>query len=100
VAPSPPRAVRRRPRRRRHRARIRAPCRAALRLAERWAAGATDGTPPARLQGSDSTASPHTFDSVLVDCVHPLEPEEAGGDDTARDVAFVWRDPAVALPGP
>jgi hypothetical protein len=36
---------------------------------------------------------------VLVDCVHPLEPDEAGGDDTERDVAFVWRDPAVALPG-
>ena len=75
------------------------PCRAALRLAERWAARATDGTRPARLQGSDCTATPHTFDSVLVDCVHPLEPDEAGGDDTARDVAFVWRDPAVALPG-
>jgi hypothetical protein len=56
--------------------------------------GATGTAPGLRLH-----ATPHTFDSVLVDCVHPLEPDEAGGDDTARDVAFVWRDPAVALPG-
>src|SRR3954451_19748266 len=75
------------------------PCPAALRLAAAWAARATAGDRPRRLQGFDCTATPHTFDSVLVDCVHPLEPDEASGDDVARDVAFVWRDPAVALPG-
>src|SRR4051794_1816267 len=64
-------------------------CRAALRLAERWAARASGGTRPARLRGYDCNATLHTFDSVLVDCVHPLEPDEAGTDDTARDVAFV-----------
>ena len=76
-----------------------APCRVALRLAARWASAAVAGTRPARLQGFDCTATAHTFDNVLVDCVHPLEPDEVGGDDVARDVAFVWRDPAVALPG-
>jgi hypothetical protein len=59
---------------------------------------ASAGARPARLQGFTCTATRHTFDSVLVDCVHPLEPDEVGGDDTARDVAYVWRDPAVALP--
>ena len=73
-------------------------CVVALRLAGRWAARATAGDRPDRLQGFDCTATSHTFDNVLVDCVHPLEPDEAG-DDVARDVAFVWRDPAVALPG-
>src|SRR4051794_35221058 len=76
-----------------------APCRVALRLAERWASRAVSGARPARLQGFDCTATAHTFDSVLVDCVHPLEADEMGGDDVARDVAFVWRDPAVAVPG-
>jgi TolB protein len=75
------------------------PCRKALRLAARWAAQAVAGAPPARLQGFDCTATPHTFDDVLVDCVHPLDADAAGDDDVARDVAFVWRDPAVALPG-
>jgi hypothetical protein len=78
-----------------------APCRKAMRLAGRWAARAAAGAPPARLQGFSCTATPHTFDNVLVDCRHPLEAGEAGeaGDgDVARDVAFVWRDPAVALP--
>jgi Tol biopolymer transport system component len=75
------------------------PCPVALRLAAAWAARATAGDRPRRLQGFACAATPHTFDSVLVDCVHPLEPDEVGGDDVARDVAFVWRDPAVALPG-
>src|SRR3954452_17504020 len=75
------------------------PCPAALRLAAAWAARATAGDRPRRLQGFDCTATPHTFDNVLVDCVHPPEPDEVGGDDVARHVAFVWRDPAVALPG-
>jgi Tol biopolymer transport system component len=76
-------------------------CRKALRLAARWAARAAGGARPARLQGLHCTATPHTFDSVLVDCAHPREPDEAGeaDDDGARDVAFVWRDPVVALPG-
>src|SRR3954470_1592385 len=69
-----------------------APCRVALRRAARWAAAAVAGARPARLHGFYCTATAHTFDQVLVDCVHPLEADEMGGDDVARDVAFVWRD--------
>jgi hypothetical protein len=50
-------------------------CAAAPRLARRWAERAPAGARPGRLRGFDC------------------------GDDVARDVAFVWRDPAVALPG-
>jgi Tol biopolymer transport system component len=75
-------------------------CRKARRLAEAWAARASAGAAPDRLQGFACTHAPHTFDSVLVDCVHPPEPDEADDDGAAsRDVAFVWRDPAVVLPG-
>jgi Tol biopolymer transport system component len=78
-------------------------CRAALRLAARWARDASAGRPPARLRGFTCTATPHTFDLVLVECRHApgREPDDEADDDSsaARDVAFVWRDPAVALPG-
>ena len=79
-------------------------CRAALRLAARWAARAAAGTRPARVRGFDCTATPHTLDLVVVDCRHAENDEDvapAGGERheaAARDVAFVWRDPAVAPP--
>jgi TolB protein len=66
-------------------------CRAALRQAARWAARAAAGDPPARLRGYACTRAPHTFDLTLVRCRQ--------GDGGRRDVAFVWRDPAAALPG-
>jgi Tol biopolymer transport system component len=69
-------------------------CAGALAQARRWAAEATAGDPPARLRGYACTATPHTFDLVLVDCVKD-EPEPG---DRPRDVAFVWRDPGVVLP--
>jgi len=69
-------------------------CDTALRQARRWAAEAADDDPPARLRGYACTTAPHTFDLVLVRCVK--DEEEPG--DGPRDVAFVWRDPAVTLP--
>jgi len=69
-------------------------CDTALRQARRWAAEAADDDPPARLRGYACTTAPHTFDLVLVRCVK--DEEEPG--DPPRDVAFVWRDPAVTLP--
>ena len=69
-------------------------CGTALRQARRWAAEAADDDPPARLRGYACTTAPHTFDLVLVRCVK--DEEEPG--DPPRDVAFVWRDPAVTLP--
>jgi Tol biopolymer transport system component len=69
-------------------------CATALLQARRWAAEAADDDPPARLRGYACTTAPHTFDLVLVRCVK--DEEEPG--DPPRDVAFVWRDPAVTLP--
>jgi Tol biopolymer transport system component len=76
-------------------------CRKALRFAERWAGKASAGAPPARLQGFTCTATTHTFDNVLVRCDHPRGHDAADedDDDATREVAFVWRDPGVALPG-
>jgi Tol biopolymer transport system component len=69
-------------------------CATALVQARRWAAEAADDDPPARLRGYACTTARHTFDLVLVRCVK--HEEERG--DRPRDVAFVWRDPAVTLP--
>ena len=69
-------------------------CTNAVAQARRWAAEAAAGAPPARLRGYACTTAPHTFDLVLVRCVKD-EPEPG---DPPRDVAFVWRDPAVTLP--
>ena len=71
-----------------------APCAAAVIQARRWAAQAAAGDPPARLRGYACTTAPHTFDLVLVRC---MKDEDEPGDPP-RDVAFVWRDPAVTLP--
>jgi Tol biopolymer transport system component len=71
----------------------RTPCRAALRQARRWAARAAAGRPPARLSGFACTRARHTFDLVLMHCRAPA------GEGRTRDVAFVWRDPEVPLPG-
>jgi sugar lactone lactonase YvrE len=77
-------------------------CAKALRLAGRWAARAAAGNRPTRVQGFACAATPHTFDLVLVDCKHAAEsakvvaPTRGERDDKGpRDVAFVWRDPAV-----
>jgi Tol biopolymer transport system component len=72
-------------------------CRAALRQATRWAASAAAGDPPARLRGYACTAVPHTFDLVLVRCAKG-EDDPGEDEERPRDVAFVWRDPAVTLP--
>ena len=69
-------------------------CASALSHARRWAAEAAGGDPPARLRGYACTTAPHTFDLVLVRCVK----DEVEPGDPPRDVAFVWRDPAVTLP--
>ena len=71
-----------------------APCAAAVIQARRWAAQAAAGDPPARLRGYACTTAPHTFDLALVRC---MKDEDEPGDPP-RDVAFVWRDPAVTLP--
>jgi hypothetical protein len=63
-----------------------APCHAALRVAGRWARRALAAGPPAAVRGYACASAPHTFDQVVVECLH------AGG---RKGVAFVWRAPAA-----
>jgi hypothetical protein len=69
---------------------MRVRCHAALRIARRWSEAADGGAPPTRIRGLTCTATPQPYDLTVVEC--------AGGHKApcARDVAFVWRDPARA----
>jgi Tol biopolymer transport system component len=68
---------------------MRVPCHLARRIARRWTEAADAGTPPTRLEGLRCTTTPHTYDLVVVQCTgHRAR--------CARDLAFVWRDPARA----
>ncbi len=68
---------------------MRVPCHVARRIARRWSEAADAGAPPARLRGLTCTATRQPYDLTVVDC----SSHEAS---RARDVAFVWRDPARA----
>ena len=57
-------------------------CDVALDVATEWQAGARLGAAPGKLRGFDCTATPHTFDQLLVQCEH-RGPKKA--------VAFVYR---------
>jgi hypothetical protein len=67
----------------------RVPCHVARRIARRWTEAADAGAPPTRFKGLRCTTAPHTYDLVVVQCTGHRAP-------CARDVAFVWRDPARA----
>ena len=68
---------------------MRVQCHVARRIARRWSEAADAGAPPTRLKGLRCTTAPHTYDLVLVQCT-------GHGAPCARDIAFVWRDPARA----
>jgi Tol biopolymer transport system component len=68
---------------------MRVPCHVARRIARRWSAAADAGAPPARLRGLTCTTTPEPYDLTVVACGSHKAP-------CARDVAFVWRDPARA----
>jgi Tol biopolymer transport system component len=68
---------------------MRVPCHVARRLARRWAQAADGGSPPARLKGLACSTTQQPYDLTVVQC-------SAGKRPCARDVAFVWRDPARA----
>jgi hypothetical protein len=68
---------------------MRVPCHVARRLARRWTEAADAGAPPAKLKGLGCTSTPHTYDLTVVAC-------GSGKAPCARDIAFVWRDPARA----
>ena len=65
------------------------PCHVARRIARRWSAAADAGTPPVRIRGLTCTTTQQPYDLTVVSCgSHKAR--------CARDVAFVWRDPARA----
>jgi Tol biopolymer transport system component len=65
------------------------PCHVARRLARRWSVAADAGPPPARIRGLTCTTSQQPYDLTVVACSSHKAP-------CARDIAFVWRDPARA----
>jgi dipeptidyl aminopeptidase/acylaminoacyl peptidase len=68
---------------------MRVPCHVARRLARRWTEAADAGAPSAKLKGLECTSTPHIYDLTVVACGSRKAP-------CARDIAFVWRDPARA----
>jgi Tol biopolymer transport system component len=68
---------------------MRVPCHVARRIARRWSEAADAGAPPARLRGLTCTTTQQPYDLTVVACGSHKTP-------CARDVAFVWRDPARA----
>jgi TolB protein len=68
---------------------MRVPCHVARRVARRWAQAADAGTPPARMRGLSCSTTEQPYDLTVVQC-------GAGRAPGARDIAFVWRDPARA----
>jgi Tol biopolymer transport system component len=69
---------------------MRVPCHLALRIARRWSQAADAGAPPARTRGLTCTATPQPYDLTVVRCTGPRKAP------CARDIGFVWRDPARA----
>ncbi len=68
---------------------MRVPCHVARRIARRWSEAADAGAPRDKLRGLSCSTTPQPYDLTVVDCT-------AGKAPCARDVAFVWRDPARA----
>jgi hypothetical protein len=66
---------------------MRVPCHVARRIARRWSEAADAGTPRDKLRGLTCTTTPQPYDLTVVVCGSHKAP-------CARDVAFVWRDPA------
>ena len=65
------------------------PCHLARRIARRWSESADAGTPRTRIHGLACTTTQQPYDLTVVACASRKAP-------CARDVAFVWRDPARA----
>jgi Tol biopolymer transport system component len=68
---------------------MRVPCYVARRFARRWSEAADAGAPPARLRGLTCTTTQQPYDLTVVAC-------GSAKARRARDIAFVWRDPARA----
>jgi Tol biopolymer transport system component len=66
------------------------PCHVALRIARRWSEAADAGAAPARIRGLTCATTPAPYDMTVVQCTSKRKAR------CARDIAFVWRDPARA----
>ena len=66
------------------------PCHAARRIARRWAQAADAGTPRATVRGLTCSATQQPYDLTVVQC------SSTHRKPCARDIGFVWRDPARA----
>jgi Tol biopolymer transport system component len=69
---------------------MRVPCHVARRIAERWAQAANNGGAPTKLRGLTCSTAPQPYDLTVVQCTSKRKAR------CARDIAFVWRDPARA----
>jgi TolB protein len=69
---------------------MRVPCHVARRIAERWAQAADNGVAPTKLRGLTCSTAPQPYDLTVVQCTSRRKAR------CARDIAFVWRDPARA----
>jgi hypothetical protein len=69
---------------------MRVPCHVALRIARRWSQAADAGAAPAKVHGLTCSTTAQPYDLTVVQCTG------RGKAPCARDVAFVWRDPARA----
>jgi Tol biopolymer transport system component len=69
---------------------MRVPCHVARRIAERWAQAADNGVAPTKVRGLTCSTAPQPYDLTVVQCTSRRKAR------CARDIAFVWRDPARA----
>jgi dipeptidyl aminopeptidase/acylaminoacyl peptidase len=68
---------------------MRVPCHVARRIARRWSEAADAGTPRTKIRGLTCATTQQPYDLTVVQCSSHKAP-------CARDIAFVWRDPARA----
>jgi Tol biopolymer transport system component len=69
---------------------MRVPCHVALRIARRWSQAADAGAARAKVHGLTCSTTAQPYDLTVVRCAG------RGRAPCARDIAFVWRDPARA----
>jgi len=71
---------------------MRVPCHVALRIARRWSQAADAGAARPKIHGLTCSTTAQPYDLTVVQCAG------RGKAPCARDVAFVWRDPARGTP--
>jgi TolB protein len=67
---------------------VKSTCDLAFEIAEDWLAGARMASPPERIRSYECAFRPHSFDQVLVQCVHR---------GAKKAIAFAYREPPTVL---